>query len=94
MASVSTRNIPFAFRVNPPRVRLFEVEAVQCTTSEEAPDRVLRDPPRCVPSIFKSLGMFCAVFCGVEIGIAGIIFDYTPDAGAFWTVIAGFIAGT
>jgi hypothetical protein len=100
MASTLICKVPVASQVEP-LDRSVHVEAVQCTTSggdeiphsQPTPDRVLRGPPLSSTSTFRKMGMFCVVFCGIEMGLGGVVFAYTHDAGAFWSVVCGFIAG-
>jgi hypothetical protein len=99
MASASINEVPTASQVKP-RERSVYVEAVQYTTSEEnAIPRfmtypALRDPYLSSTSTFRITGMFCLVFSLVEMGISCFVYQYIISAGAYWSVIAGIIAGT
>jgi hypothetical protein len=101
MASASINEVPTASQVKP-RERSVYVEAVQYTTLEEneiprfmiTPYPVSRDPSLSSTSTFRIMGMFCLVFSVVEMGISCFAYQYIISAGAYWSVIAGIIAGT
>lgn len=101
MDSASTDELPTASQVKP-RERSVYVEAVQYTTLEEngiprfmiTPYPVLRDPTLSSTSTFRIIGLFCLVFSVVEMGISCFAYQYITSAGAYWSVIAGIIAGT
>lgn len=99
-SATSINEVPTASQVKP-RERSVYVEAVQYTTTEEneVPRSqitlypVLRDPSQSSTSTFRVMGMFCLVFSVVEMGISSFVYQYIISAGAYWSVIAGLIAG-
>jgi hypothetical protein len=101
MASFKVPDVPAASQIIP-RVRIIDVEAEQYTTLEEEEipqSEITHHPNFCDPSLlsnskFRIMGVLCLLFCAAELGITVIINQYTTDAGAFWSVITGIIAGT